>query len=443
MNEQPNILVVEDEPRHRELFRATLDKAGFAVTTAASAEEALARLAAAPVAMVISDMRLPGRDGLALLREIRSREATLPFLLVTAYPEIKDAVQALKVGAVDYLEKPVDLEELLAAVRDALHLAPASGHDVLAAIPAALRTGIVADSPLMQRVLRDAWQVARSDAAVLLTGESGTGKEVLARFIHAAGPRAAGSFVAVNCGAIPPELLASELFGHVRGAFTSAHADRRGRFREADGGTLLLDEIGELPASLQPALLRALESGRVTPVGSDHEQPADCRIIAATNRDLDQARAAGTFREDMFFRLNVIALHLPPLRERPEDVLPLAQHFLAAVGHSGKRFSPTAARALREYRWPGNVRELANAVHRATILANADVILPEHLPAAVVGHDAGAQSESTVVKTVDQAEAEAIRAALAHTGGNRTRAAALLGISRRALIYKLQRYGLE
>lgn len=438
------ILVVDDEPRHRELYRATLVRAGFATVAVASAPAAIEWLAEHSAAMVVSDVRMPGMDGLALLREVRGRDPALPLLLITAFPEIRDAVQALKVGAVDYLEKPIDLDELVGAVRDALQVPAAEVAD-LAAIPPSLLAGIVTASPLMQRLLRDAWRVARSDAAVLLTGESGSGKEVVARFIHAASDRFAGPFVAVNCGAIPSELLASELFGHVRGAFTGAHADRRGRFREADGGTLLLDEIGELPVALQPTLLRALETGCVTPVGHDRELTANCRIIAATNRNLEQARAAGTFREDLFFRLEVIALTVPPLRDRPEDILPLARHFLAAAGLRGQRFSPAAASRLREHGWPGNVRELANAIQRAAILASTEVILPEHLPAAIASSSPGSTVPAKVgaVQTVDQAEAAAIRAALAHTGGNRTRTAELLGLSRRALIYKLKRYGLE
>jgi len=436
------ILVIDDEPRHRDLYRTALAGAGFEVVTAASAAEARDALARQPVAMVVSDVRMPGNDGIAFLREVRRADAATPFLLVTAFPDVRDAVSALKLGAVDYLEKPVDLDELVGAVRDALRV-PTAAAARLAEIPAGLRQGILAESPLMQALLRDAWRVAASAAPVLVTGESGSGKEVVARFIHAASPRAGGPFVALNCGAIPPDLLASELFGHVRGAYTGAHADRRGRFREADGGTLLLDEVGELPLALQPALLRALETGRVTPVGADAEAAADCRIVAATNRDLDRARAEGLFREDLFFRLNVVALAVPPLRERPEDVLPLARHLLAACGHPGKRFSPAADRALREHGWPGNVRELANAVHRAALLAPAEVILPEHLPAAVRAPAAADGRPAAAVKTVSQAEAEAIRAALGRTGGNRTRAAELLGLSRRALIYKLKRYGIE
>jgi DNA-binding NtrC family response regulator len=391
---------------------------------------------------------MPGASGIELLRMAREKHPALPFLLVTAYAEVRDAVRALKLGAVDYLAKPVDLDELLSAVRDAL------GVQSLAQpldIPSDALRGIVAESPLMRSVLRDAFRVAASDATVLLTGESGTGKEVLARFIHANSPRREKPLVAVNCAAIPATLLASELFGHEKGAFTGAVARRLGRFREAAGGTLFLDEIGDMPLELQPALLRAIEHGVITPLGSDKEVQADYRLITATNRDLLVDVKEARFREDLFYRLNVIAVELPPLRERPEDILPLARHFLGLDQPETKRLSRAAIQMVTAHLWPGNVRELANAMEHARLLSQTDIILPEHLPPAVratfvspvgEGREAVSSGIAPDVKTIEESEIETIRRALEQTGGNRTHAAELLGITRRGLIYKLKRLGL-
>ena len=436
------VLVVDDEARSRDLYAETLRGAGFTVKTAADAAEARVRIEDALPSMVISDVRMPGEDGLSFLRDIRKTHA-LPFLLVTAHADVRDAVSALKLGAVDYLSKPVDLDELLAAVGDAIgvHAEESDGP------PAAALKGIVGDSTPFQLTLRDAWRVAGSDATVLLTGESGTGKEVLAQFIHRQSKRAKSTLAVVNCAAIPSNLLASELFGHEKGAFTGAHARRIGRFREADRGTLFLDEIGELPLDLQPSLLRAIETGHFAPVGSDRDATSDFRLIAATNRDLEAEVRAGRFRQDLYYRVNVIALRLPGLRERPEDILPLARHFLAQGASGHKRLSPAAARALQRHGWPGNVRELANAMERARLLSPGEVILPEHLPPALREDYSKPETEVSTaeeaVKALDQVERDSIEKALTKTGGNRTHAAELLGISRRTLIYKLKRYGLK
>lgn len=441
---KPTILVIDDEVRYRQLYAETLRRAGYEVSTAGSAEEAEELVLGSPPAMIVSDVRMPGMDGIEFLKRIAGQHPRLPCLLITAYADIRDAVKALKLGAVDYLEKPVDLDELVAAVCDALQM----GADGLRAeIPAEFRPDIVAESPIMQSVLRDAYQVSRSDATVLLTGESGCGKEVVAKFIHRASLRSEKPVVTLNCAALPAQTLASELFGHERGAFTGAVAERKGVFRNADGGTLFLDEIGDMPLDLQPSLLRAIESGHITPLGSDRSQTVDIRLIAATNRDLAEETTSGRFRQDLFYRLNVFAIPIPPLRERPEDILPLARHFLARRGGRTKRLSPASTRLLQGHDWPGNTRELANAIERAAILANTEVILPEHLPPAVVassGHGkAGNTASGTeAVKTISQAGAEAIRVALNRTSGNRTKAAELLGISRRALIYKLKRLGI-
>ncbi len=441
------ILIVDDEMRYRELYTHILDSGGFKTQAAASAEEALAIIQQDVPAMVVTDVRMPGASGIELLRMARKEHPALPFLLVTAYADVRDAVSAMRLGAVDYLSKPVDLDELLAAVRDAVGI-----HTDLPELmipPEAMR-GIVAESQAMRSVLRDAYRVAQSDANILLTGESGAGKEVVALFIHQNSPRWNKTMVTLNCAAIPATLLASELFGHEKGAFTGAVTKRLGRFREAEGSTLFLDEIGDMPLELQPALLRAIEASRITPLGSDKEIEVDYRLLAATNRSLFDAVEAGRFRQDLYYRLNVIAIEIPPLRERVDDILPLARHFLTQEKTDNKRLSRAAAQSLVNYPWPGNVRELANAIERARLLSQTDVILPEHLPPVVRGPTVRTVQETRIpvmspqpdVKTLEQNEAEIIRRVLEQTGGNRTRAAELLGITRRGLIYKLKRLGI-
>jgi DNA-binding NtrC family response regulator len=442
------ILVVDDEIRYRELYMQVLAGAGFATEAAASAEEAIRIIENSVPALVVSDIRMPGMNGIELLRKVRENYDTLPFLLVTAYAEVRDAVQALKLGAVDYLAKPVDLDEFIAAVADALGVG--MGMQKID-IPSEALRGIVAESPKMSLVLRDAYRVAKSDVNVLLTGESGTGKEVVAHFIHRSSRRRERQMVTVNCAAIPATLLASELFGHEKGAFTGAVSKRQGSFREADGGTLFLDEIGDLQIELQASLLRAIETGRIRPVGSDREIEADYRLLSATNRILMQDIKKGRFRQDLYYRLNVVSIEIPPLRERPEDILPLARHFLHLGQTEARRLSQAAARTLMAYPWPGNVRELSNALEHARFLSQSDIILPEHLPPAVrnaVAHEQRRSPFSTAdmpmaVKTLDEAEMETIRRALDQTGGNRTRAAEILGITRRGLIYKLKRLGIR
>jgi len=436
---EKTILVIDDEERYRRLYAETLQKAGFAVVSAMSAEEATEKVETSLPAMIVTDVRMPGMDGITFLKQIKARCAELPVLLITAYADVRDAVNALKLGAVDYLEKPVDLDELVAAVSDALGVT----ESVTASdIAPELLENVVAESRVMQNLLTDAHRVALSDATVLVTGESGTGKEVVARFMHDASPRRDGPFVAVNCAAIPANILASELFGHRKGAFTGAIAARGGRFREAEGGTLFLDEIGDMPLELQPSLLRAIETGKVCPLGSDAEVDVDFRLVAATNRKLRDEVDAGRFREDLYYRVNVIAFEVPPLRERPDDILPLAKFFLTGKG-SSKRFSPATAGMIRGYGWPGNARELANAMERAAILSTTEVILPEHLPAGIRDARGSQPPVSSEVKTMQQAELDAIRSALQRTNGNRTHAAQLLGISRRTLIYKLKRFEQE
>ena len=439
----PLVFVIDDEARQRKLYADTLRDAGIQVEELASAEIALDKLKSATPDMIISDVRMPGMNGITLLRQVRASHFELPFLLITAFADIRDAVKALKLGAVDYLEKPIDLDELLAAVNDVLNLDTQNDNNT--EIPAKLQKDIVAESDVMKVLFRDAYRVASSDATVLLTGESGTGKEVLASFIHNASKRADAPMVTLNCAAIPSTILASELFGHKRGAFTGAVKDRKGIFKESDKGTLFLDEIGDMPLELQPSLLRAIETGMISPVGSDSESKVDFRLIAATNVNLEDTVKNGKFREDLFYRLNVISFHIPPLRERREDIMPLARFFLERKNLKDVRFSQAAVKLMQNYNWPGNARELANAVERAAIISNTEIILPEHLPPVIANASKENSMSATgqfAVKTMHQAEIEAITSALKEVSGNRTKAAQILGISRRALIYKIKRFDL-
>jgi DNA-binding NtrC family response regulator len=363
---------------------------------------------------------------------------TLPVLLVTAYADIRDAVVAMRDGAVNYLEKPIDLDELLASVRTAVGLEGAMSPKLTEARP--LPDGVVARSPLMQAVFRDTSLVASSETRILLTGESGVGKEVIAEVIHAWSRRSAGPFVKVNCAAIPETLLESELFGHEKGAFTGAYTQRIGRFEEANQGTIFLDEIVEMSPSLQAKLLRVLQDGRFQRVGSNKELHTDARILAATNRDLEEVVANGEFREDLYYRLNVMEIHVPPLRERPEDIVPLATLFLAQFTNRQAKFSPGVARFLEAYKWPGNVRELRNAIERAVLMSHGDLILPEHFPTRVQEDSTKSAERLTLqASRLEDLERQAILLALREHNFNRTEAAKALGLSRRALLYKLHR----
>ncbi|NML43022.1 sigma 54-interacting transcriptional regulator [Ramlibacter sp. G-1-2-2] len=372
----PRILVVDDDADMLQLLAMRLQSAGYRVTTTGSAEAALAQLELERPQLVISDVRLPGRDGLALFDEVRQRHPALPVILLTAHGTIPDAVEATARGVFGYLTKPYDSRELLEKVTQALAVAaPASP---VAHADEGWRTGIISRSSRMADLLAEARLVARSDASVLLRGDSGTGKEVLARAIHRASARAARPFIAVNCGAIPEALLESELFGHVKGAFTDATSNHKGLFQAADGGTLLLDEIGDMPPALQVKLLRVLQERAVRPVGSSQTHPVDVRIISATHRDLDAAMAAGQFREDLFYRLNVVALTLPNLGERREDIPLLANHFLdklaAKYGRKLSGFAPEAMKALIAAPWPGNVRQLYNVVEQVCALTTTPLV---------------------------------------------------------------------
>ena len=371
-----HVLVIDDDPDLLALLSMRLTSAGYRVTAVPSAEAALAQLAIERPQLVLSDVQLPGRDGMALFDEIRARHPSLPVILLTAHGTIPDAVEATARGVFSYLTKPFDGKALLDKIAQALAMSAAAGETALDG--EAWREGIVSRSSRMSELLTEAKMVARSDASVLLRGESGSGKELLARAIHQASPRAGRPFVAVNCGAIPEALLESELFGHVKGAFTGALANHRGLFQAADGGTLLLDEIGDMPPALQVKLLRVLQERSVRPVGASQSIPIDVRILSATHRDLDAAMAQGQFREDLYYRLNVVALTLPTLAERREDIPLLANHFLAKLASKyDKRlngFAPDAVKALTTASWPGNVRQLYNVVEQVCALATTTLI---------------------------------------------------------------------
>jgi DNA-binding NtrC family response regulator len=433
-------LIVDDDAGQRSLLDSFLRGQGFETLVVDSGEKALEALRTQPVSMMISDVRMPGMTGLETLRRARQEHAVLPVLLVTAYADIRDAVGAMRDGALNYLAKPIDLDELLATVRQATGLAKVAPLKFNA--DKQLPAHVIARSPLLQAVFHDASLIAPSESRVLLTGESGVGKEVLAEVIHSWSTRAMGPMVKVNCAAIPETLLESELFGHEKGAFTGATAQRIGRFEMANGGTIFLDEIADMSPHLQAKLLRVTQDGLFNRVGSNRELRTNARILAATNRRLDEEVKAGRFREDLFYRLNVVELHLPPLRERPEDILPLASAFIAQFTHGKARFSSSVTEHLTQYAWPGNVRQLRNAMERAALLSRGELILPEHLPARVrsVEPNAATAVEPAEAERLGEIERQAIFHALRKHDFNRTETAKALGISRRALIYKLQRF---
>jgi len=442
------LLIVEDEPAQRDLLTRLLSMRGWSVKAAAELAQARRLLADTPFEAVVTDFQLPDGTGLDVLREARGRDPSVGVVLVSAFGTVAMAVEAMRGGAFDVMLKPVDPEALVRV------LARAAEHRDLARENARLRerlappvllAGVVAESQAMRRIFDLVARVAASDATVLVTGESGTGKELVARLLHAQGARAKGPLVAVNAAALPEGLLESELFGHARGAFTGAVRERRGRFEEADGGTLFLDEVGEMPPALQVRLLRVLQEREIVRVGENTTRRVDVRVVAATNKDLVEEVKAGRFREDLFYRLQVVPIHLPPLRERLEDVAPLAERLAAQAatrhGRPGVRVSREALEALRAHRWPGNVRELANAIERAVILCRDDVVRVSDLPDAVLApHErdvASGPPRETLEQAVEALERAWIRAALERSGGVQTRAAAELGIDERVLRYKL------
>ena len=434
----PRILIVDDDPGQRSLLNSFLRSQGFETALADSGERALEMLRSGKFAMMISDVRMPGLSGLETLRRARQEHATLPVLLVTAFTDVRDAVAAMRDGAVNYLAKPIDLDELLNSVRQAVGISKSAPlrYNEAQKLP----DYVVARSPLMQAVFRDASLIAPSETRVLITGESGVGKEVVADVLHAWSERAAGPLVKINCAAIPETLLEAELFGHEKGAFTGAHAQRIGRFEQANDGSIFLDEVAEMSPALQAKLLRVTQDGRFQRVGSNREIQTNARILAASNRNLEDEVKSGRFREDLFYRLNVEELNIPPLRERREDILPLAGRFIEELAKGRARFSETVATCLERYPWPGNVRELRNAMERAVLLSRSELILPEHLPTRVREAGDKPPPESADLERLAEIERQAILQALQQHEFNRTETAKALGISRRALLYKLQRF---
>ncbi len=446
------IVVVDDEPSQRELIGGFLAKQGHEVFLAASGSEALAYVTNRQVDLVLSDCRMPGMSGPELLLGIKSVNPEVPLVLMTAYGTVETAVQAMKDGAADYLAKPLDLEELLvrlARVAERSRLR-SEVRDLQARLVERHRLeGIIGESGRMQEVLALAKRVAPSDATVLIRGESGTGKELIARAIHFNSPRAHGPLVNLNCAALPEQLLESELFGHEKGAFTGAVAQRKGRFEQADGGSIFLDEIGDLSPALQVKLLRVLQERKFERVGGSRTLTVDVRVLAATHRNLERAMREGTFRDDLYYRLNVVTIQIPPLRERREDIPLLLEHFLRKFAEKNRRdvtgLTAAARDALLKYDYPGNVRELENIVERAILLCRGRVIDLEDLPATLRPGQRGAAEPlpKDLPGVLADIERQAIESALERSGGVQTQAAESLGISERVLRYKMKKYGLE
>ncbi len=441
------ILVVDDERSMVTLLKADLERRGHEVTGAHNGSEALAAIAQAHFDVVLTDLRMDGIDGLGVIDGVAADSPDTPVIVLTAYGEIATAVAAMRRGAAHYLCKPCNLDEVALAVERALGLADLRRENrALRRTVSTLGGGqsLIGDSPAMRRLLELVGKVAPTDATVLIRGESGSGKELVARAVHAASRRAAGPFVAVNCAAIAESLLESELFGHRQGAFTGADRDREGLFEAAHGGTLFLDEIGEAGAAVQAKLLRVLEERKINRVGDPRERLVDVRVLAATNRPLEQAIAAGHFRQDLFYRLAVFPLDVPPLRQRREDIAALAAHFLRGLGRRDARLPAAALERLRGHAWPGNVRELRNLIERAHILAGDEPMADAHLQLDAGARVAPADAESVPADLdLAQNERRLIRAALVRAGGNKTLAAQLLGITRRTLYSRLKLLGME
>ncbi|MCB2226260.1 MAG: sigma-54 dependent transcriptional regulator [Desulfarculaceae bacterium] len=449
MSKQPLILVVDDEAAHRLMLTAHLEEAGYRVAEAADGGAAVATVEAEPVDLVLMDLVMPRVTGMEALGRIKGAHPELPVMMMTAYGSIDSAVQALKIGAEDYLTKPLDVDEVLIKIERQLKAARLAAQVASQAERLNERfdfSALVGESPPMRRLKETMALVAPSQATVLITGESGTGKEVVAQILHQNSARAQGPLIKVNCAALPENLLESELFGHEKGSFTGATSRREGRMAAADGGTLFLDEIGEMTPALQAKLLRALQEGEYSPVGSDKTFHADVRVIAATNRDLAAAVSEGAFREDLYYRLNVVNLAMPPLRGRGEDVLLLAELFLRRFAAENQReikgFSPAARTRLMSYAWPGNVRELINGVERAVILSQGQLIEPGDLLLGDRVPESEAGDSLHAGMTIRDAERMLIEKTLAATEGNRTRAAEMLGITRKTLQNKIKEYGL-
>ena len=444
------ILVVDDEPAQRTVLGGFLRKRGLEVAQGASVEEGLAHVSARTIDLVLTDLRMPGGGGLALLEGVRAINPEIPVVVMTAFGTVATAVDAMKKGAADYLTKPIDLDELEVLIGRTLERRAlvAENRELRRELETRYRlAGLETANAKMSEAINTAARAAASRATILIRGESGTGKELLARAIHHASPRSKGPLVAVNMAAVPETLVESELFGHERGAFTGADRERRGRFELADGGSLFLDEIGDLPRATQAKLLRVLQEQTFERLGGTRSLHVDARVIAATNRDLEAMVRQGEFREDLYYRLNVVTIDLPPLRSRREDIPLLVDHFLRRFAAESKAAVESVSReamdVLLKYEYPGNVRELENIVHRAVVLARGPVVSTADLPLHVAElRSEGQQPPASFVERVAQFERELILEALERAGGVQTRAARELGMSERHLRYKLRKYGL-
>jgi DNA-binding NtrC family response regulator len=452
----PDILLVEDKDSLRRVLRLTLENGGYSVTEAADAREALGQIAKAPHRLVLTDLRMPHGSGLDVLRAARAADGDVPVIVMTAFGSIDDAVQAMKDGAHDFLQKPVDSNHLMLLVARALEQARLRTENLLLREEWSRRYGfprIIGESEAIKRAVSETQRVAPTEATVLLLGESGTGKELFARAVHHLSERRDQPFVAVNCAAIPETLIENELFGHERGAFTGAAARHLGKFELATGGTVFLDEIGELPLAVQGKLLRVIEEKSVDRIGGRAPVPVDVRIVAATNRDLRGASERGEFRRDLFFRLAVFPIEIPPLRQRGDDVVLLARHFAAELGKELRKreavLDDACLAALRQHEWPGNVRELQNAIERACILSDSNTLEPRDLglipetrsaPSSVSDLDTSGTLSEVAERAVRFVERTKIIEALEACNGNKSRAAEVLGVSYKTLLTKIKEY---
>ena len=453
-NTRSNILLVDDDDNLRRVVEYQLTQEGYAVTSVASGQDALAALKSGSLHLMITDILMQGMDGMQLLRRARIAHPDLAAIVITAHGEVDRAVEAMQLGALDFLEKPFSRERILVAVDKALQLVGLRDENrrLRAMVQSEANFGnITGSSPALRALLADVKLAADSDATVLIQGESGTGKELIAKALHLNSPRREGPFIVVNCGAIPENLMESELFGHSRGAFTGAVADRKGKFELAQGGTLFLDEIGELPMPLQPKLLRVLQEGEIERLGESGLIPVDARIISATHLDLESRIKEASFREDLWYRLNVILLRVPPLRERPEDISVLAEHFLVKhARHHGRtvpQMEGDLLERLESYDWPGNIRELENTMERLVVLCRGESIRAADLPQSLLRQRpryGGVRIELPANGIVlEELERDLLEEALRRCQRNRSAAARFLGISRQTLLYRLKKFDLE
>ena len=453
MTKPHQVMVVDDDSAHRTMLRTLVGRWGYEILEADDGESAIAAVTDRPVDLILMDIRMVRVSGIEALERIKSINPAIPIVLMTAYASIEMAVDALKKGAYDYLTKPLDFDKLRLTLDRALeniHLKKENRALKERLKEAFQSPDIIGSSPVMIRLMATAAQVAASEATVMITGESGTGKELVAAAVHYNSPRKKGPFIKVNCAAITETLLESELFGHEKGAFTGAERRREGRFVQANGGSLFLDEVGEMPVAMQVKLLRVLQERELTRVGGEQVLPVDVRLIVATNRDLAQMVEDGEFRGDLFYRLNVVELKTPPLRERREDIPLLATHFLKRFAEKNRkkvdRFAPRAMDMLIRHTWPGNVRELMNTIERAVVLAASDCLVEEDfamLAPAPESIDSTAAGSFPADVPLEQIEREAIVSTLASAGGNKSEAARRLGITRKTLREKLKRYDLS